>query len=277
MQNNHQCVIRAAGICFALAGLTASMIPAVRGRGSQEAGQTKLSVKGARPVAEAIEMLEKKYGWVITYEDPRYAHDSEIVDVALEVRRDLDKYKPGEVPPVFVPKGGLLEFTYDVPADTNLPPDPPMVVQQLLDAHAASGNGGKFRLETSKQVMHVIPAMIKNRDGTLVLQESLLDTLISLPAVERTVYEKMDEICKAVSRAANMHVGLGMVPNNWFHGRTDQQGAKNQKAKDVLISTFEALEDGTNLSWRLFYGPGRGYSLNIHYVAKQNGQARTKE
>ena len=34
--------------------------------------------------------------------------------MTLKVRKDLDKYKPGEALKVIVPKGGALEFTYDV-------------------------------------------------------------------------------------------------------------------------------------------------------------------
>jgi hypothetical protein len=274
MQNNHQCVIRAAGICFALAGLTASMILAVRGRDSQEAGQTKLSVKGARPVAEAIEMLEKKYGWVITYEDPRYAHESDLVDAALEVRRDLDKYKPGKVPPVFIPKGGTLEFTYDVASNTNLPANPVTVVQKLLNAQALKDNGGRFRLEGGGKIIHVIPTAVKNKEGKLAPQESVLDTIISLPAKERTVYEKLERVCEAISQATKVPVYFGTISENWFRREKDQQGAEKQKARDVLVNTFEKMYYGTNLSWRLLYSPAieKKYFLNIHLVSKPKSE-----
>ena len=59
-------------------------------------------------------MLENKYGWIITYEDPPYTHESELVDVTESVRRDLDKFKPGQAPKVFVPKGGELTFNYAI-------------------------------------------------------------------------------------------------------------------------------------------------------------------
>jgi hypothetical protein len=89
-------------VAFALIGLFILVISAARGRGSQESSQIKLSVESGRPIAEAILRLEEKYGWVITYEDPRYAHDSEIVDVAPKVRKDYDKFKPGEAPKIIV-------------------------------------------------------------------------------------------------------------------------------------------------------------------------------
>ncbi|MGH6839369.1 MAG: hypothetical protein ACREDT_11335, partial [Methylocella sp.] len=33
------------------------------------------------PVAEAVQELEKRYGWQINYEDPPYVHYSDIVEV----------------------------------------------------------------------------------------------------------------------------------------------------------------------------------------------------
>ena len=45
-----------------------------RGRSLQGVSEVKLSVEDPRPVAQAIEILKEKYGWVITYEDP-YVHE----------------------------------------------------------------------------------------------------------------------------------------------------------------------------------------------------------
>jgi len=271
---NRRRMSRALVVCFALAGLFILISFAVRGQGTRGVSEIKLSVEDARPVAKAIEMLEAKYGWVITYEDPRYVHDSEIADVALKVRRDLDKYKPGEVPPVLVPKGGALEFTYDVAPGANLPTDPAMVVQRLLDAQTVSGNAGWFRLEAIGQIMHVIPTTIKNSEGQLVPQESVLDTIISLPAEERSAEQKLESVCSAISRATNIGVVVGTIPTNWFYRYRDQQGAASQKARDVLVNMFETMikDSGANLSWRLFYGPGeKRYVLNVHMVSKRDG------
>ncbi len=266
---NRQGTARALTLCFALAGLFILVSSAVRGRDSQEVSEIKLSVEDPRPVAKAIEMLEAKYGWVITYEDPRYAHDSEVTDVTLKVRKDLDKYRPGEAPKVLIPRGGTLEFTYDVAPSTNLPTNPAMVVQKLLDAQAARDNGGRFRLESRGQIMHVIPTAIKNSEGRLVPQGSVLDTIISLPAEGRTVYQKVESICAAISQATRIPVGLGAYPTNLFHQRRDQQGAANQKASDVLVDTFESIGSGTKLSWQLFYSASlKIYLLNIHLVSK---------
>lgn len=72
----------------------------------------KISVEDPRPVAKAITLLESRFGWVITYEDPRYINPADLSDVTEKVRRDLHKFKPGKAPKVLIPKGGTLDFEY---------------------------------------------------------------------------------------------------------------------------------------------------------------------
>jgi hypothetical protein len=261
-----------AALCLAMTGPFILMGFAARERGGQGIREMKLSVEDPRPVAQAILELQEKYGWVITYEDPLYVHDSEIDDVTLKVRKDLDKYKPGEAPKVLVPKGGSLEFKYNVMSDTNLPDNPAMVVQKLLDAQAASVNGGRFRLETRGQIMHVIPTAIKNSAGVIVSQESVLDAIISLPSGDGTVLQKLRSICTAISRTTNITVKLGTIPTGLLLQHRDQQGAANQRARDILVNTLETINNETKLSWRLLYEPGmKTYYLNIRSVLKRDG------
>jgi hypothetical protein len=272
ISNNRQRITHVWVVCFVLTGLFILVGFAVRGRDSQRLREIKLSIEDSRPVCKAIETLEEKYGWVITYEDPRYVHDSEIADSNLKIRKDLNNYKSGETTKLLVPRGGSLEFTYDVVSNTNLPVDPAVVVQKLLDAQAARDNGGRFRLETNGRIMHVIPTAIKNSAGELAPQESVLDTIISLPSGERTVLQKLENICAAISRAINIPVVLGTVPDYWFSQRRDQRGATNQRARDVLIDTFETMGYGKDLSWWLYYSPTfKKYLLHIHFVSKRTG------
>jgi hypothetical protein len=140
-------------LCIVTIGCTIPKSFAVRRKSPsmplQSISKAHLSVEDGRPLAKAIEVLESRYGWVITYEDPRYAYSGEIKDVTLSVRRDLDKYKPGEAPKVLVPKGGPLTFDYDVKSDTDLPSSRETVVRELLKAQAVSGKAGRFRLENT--------------------------------------------------------------------------------------------------------------------------------
>src|SRR3984893_19497801 len=50
--------------------------------GNASASPNTLTVQDPRPVAAAIQELEKRYGWQITYEDPPYVHYSDLTDVS---------------------------------------------------------------------------------------------------------------------------------------------------------------------------------------------------
>ena len=258
-------------LCSAMTGIVVLITLTVRGGGAQGIKKMRLSVQDPRPVAKAIEILEARYGWVITYEDPRYVHDSEITDVTRSVRRDLNKFRTGGAPRVLIPRGGALTVDYDVATATNAPSDRATVIQQLLDAQAASGNPGRFRLERNGQIVHVIPAFSKNSAGELVPEEPVLDAVITVPAGDRTGMQKLDAICEAISQVTQTRVVVGVVPLNLFFQHRDQQGAVSQKARDALAQILEAVGNGTSLSWQLLYDPGmRIYVLNIHEVPKTN-------
>ncbi|MGH6812068.1 MAG: hypothetical protein ACREDM_06875, partial [Methylocella sp.] len=49
--------------------------------GNASASPKTITVQSGRRVAEAVQELEKRYGWQINYEDPPYVHYSDIVEV----------------------------------------------------------------------------------------------------------------------------------------------------------------------------------------------------
>jgi hypothetical protein len=242
--------------------------------GNQQVTRITLSVEDSRPIAKAIDLLATRHAWVITYEDPRFMHDSDIDDVTESVRRDLDKYRPGEAPKVLVPRGGALEIAYDVTADTNEPTDRRVVLNELLNVQNARDKGGKFRLEMNGDYAHVIPIAVKDVRGEWVKQESMLDAMISISTEERTGLEKLKGICKAISEATKSRVTIGNFPTNLFLQYRDREGAERERARDVLAKQLERVSSGgrnlawqANLSWRLLYDPGKkAYALNIYDV-----------
>jgi hypothetical protein len=224
-----------------------------------------LSTEYGRPLAEAIEMLEAKYGFVITYEDPRYVHASEIEDVTEKISRHLNEFEPGKAPRLFVPKGGRLSFDYDealvAKSDDHL-----SLVQQLIDANLAQGNAGRFRVEQQGPFIHVIPTAIKNERGHVVPQGSVLDALISLPKEQRSGFGTLDAICAAISQGAKTRVVPGTVPINLFLRYRDEEDITRAPARDALAK-FLAKVGRAPLSWQLLYDPTlKMYALNVHEV-----------
>ena len=235
------------------------------GRAIQESKRVNISVQGPRPMARAIEVLETRCGCVITYEDPRYVHASDLSEVTAQVRKDLNKFKPGEAPRVFVPKNEELAIDYDESTNTKPPDGIAPVVQLLIEKHAARGNAGRFRMEMSNQVIHVIPSGIRNERGELAAQNSILDSVISLPATDRSGIQTLEAICAALTQTNGVRVIVGAVPLNIFFRYHDREGGISNKARDVLVNLLKGA--GNDLSWQLFYDPGlKMYALNIHRV-----------
>ena len=61
----------------------------------------RISVDDPRSLASAVEALERRHGWIITYEDPPYEFAADVIDVSRIARKDLDPSKPR----VLVPRG----------------------------------------------------------------------------------------------------------------------------------------------------------------------------
>lgn len=235
------------------------------GKVPQRLRKVSLAVEDARPVAKAITLLEARYGWIITYEDPRYAYADDITDVTEKVRRDLHKHPKGQAPRVLIPRGGHLSFEYDVIADTNLPSSPGVVVRNLLNAQAASDNSARFRFEKSNSIIHVIPSAIKDRSGRLTPQQSLLDTVVSLPADERTGLRTLETLMESIGQATQTRIIVGNVPFGLFLQHKDRHGVAGQKGREVLIELLQRISPERLLSWQLFYDPGlKIYVMNIH-------------
>jgi hypothetical protein len=225
-------------------------------------GTMKLSVDDPRPVAKAVEELVSRYGYVITYEDPRHAYEGDIQDVTNQVRKDLDKYPTGKAPKVFVPLGGALTLT--VPSSSSISAqDVASILEQLMHVQSTRGEGGHFRVMQAGDVFHVLPTEVRNRSGNWTVQPSILDVPISLSIEDRDEDGMLDAICKAVSVAAHTKVFLGAQLGGL--GRRYRLGADNERARDVLMRALMTINK--KLTWQLFYGSSENmYALNIQGV-----------
>jgi len=88
-------------------------------------------------VAKVIEELISRYGYFITYEDPRLVYEGDFRDVTMSVRKDLDKYPPGQAPKVLVPQRNRLVLT-TLPTSSLI--DAPTVASLL-----AQNGGGRWQ------------------------------------------------------------------------------------------------------------------------------------
>jgi hypothetical protein len=224
-----------------------------------------LSVNKPRPIAAAMQMLERKHGVIITYEDAPYIHESDVEDQTSSAWRQSHPNGPRAL----IPKRGHLEITYQISPGPIKLDDIRSVVQKLLDTHAEQNNPGRFRLLQEGEILNIIPVQVRDRYGYLVSIDSILNTSISFPTQERTVSTTLELITNAVSQVRGIKFVIGTAPLNLLTRTTFRRGANNEKARDVLISALKATN--SKLSWRILYDPGiKWYILNLH-VIKERG------
>jgi hypothetical protein len=222
-----------------------------------------VNVDDPRPLAAAIEALEKRHGWIITYEDPPYVFAGDMQDVTAQVRKDGAMHKK-----VFAPTGGQLHYTYERSAAASKDASA-SIIKGLLQQHHATGNAGVFRLEQTGSIFHVIPTTHRNAVGAPETTASLLDTTISIDTKDQTLVEALRALVTALNRATGNNVIVGMAPLNLLL-RTEIKGREAKgPARTILLQILE--ETGQTLSWQLFCMPGapgepRTCALNLHPV-----------
>lgn len=237
--------------------------------------QTKetTSVISPRPVREVILQWEKRYGWVIPYEDPRFVYDGDLEDVTDKVRRDL---KPGEA---IVPSKRIigarerqLSVTYDVPKATNDDEAKLEAVKQLVNAFSQNA-GTTFLISQSEARVHVSPGMVRDVSGELRPSRPMLDTIISVPAKERNGGQFLHALCDALTGATGYTVFVGLIPSNNMHQFHTNVGYENVPARQALENFLNSMPNGNRYTWALLFQ--KDYALNIHWVKDLNQPIKT--
>jgi hypothetical protein len=226
-----------------------------------------LNINDPRPVAKAVRTLEDLCHCVVTYEDPRLINAAELKDITDELRGQRNQSQTVAVARIIVPKGGAFTVTYNPVRGREPQANIESVLQEILKSHDREVGAGKFRIEKGKDVFHVIPIAVKNANGVFTSQTSVLDTKISLPMRERSGFQMLDAICRAVSNEQHKRLEVATAPMNLFLQNRTTLGFSNEKARDVLIKFLQNVDQSGRLSWQLLYEPGmKTYALNIHRV-----------
>ena len=206
----------------------------------------------------AIEELETRYGWQITYEDPPYHSNRDMPDVTPSVQEG-SSIAPG-ASHVTVPRAAVLSFP--LPATDQ---DELSTVNSVLKSYSESHRGFEFAVVQGAGLLHVVPRQARGLSGNLEPVKPVLDTVITIEPKKRTSEALIDEVCKKVSIATNTNVGMGTIDPNLLHRTTTSVGGSGRTARSILERWI--LERYSGFSWRLLYEPDKSYDLNISLVA----------
>jgi hypothetical protein len=222
------------------------------------------TIDEARPAWAMVKMLEKEYGWRITYEDPPLENMGELRDITNSSYKTLH---PGGV--TLIPRASPITCEWN---DSGAATDRRAVLDRLINLHNASGNPGLFRTFYQGSVSHVIAVSFKNKDGAIATRDSVLESRITFPAQDRSVMETVSLIIRLVGDQTNQRVLLAAAPFHMINRRV-VVGADNLTARDALLLTFslldaEALGRGlqpAKIVWALLYqADEKVYYLNLY-------------
>jgi len=230
--------------------------------GTGRAFASSMTVNDPRPVAKAIEEIEKLSGKPVTYEDPPYLYLGTTIDVSKTVSRT--GAADGPPGPVLIPKGGVLAFTLpaDNSADTEF-----RAVEGMVKIYNARDDAAIFSAWRSDKLTHVVPQLAVSSSGRLEPVTPVLDSSITLETKPRTGLALLEEICQSVSAASGERVEIATVPANALSNQEITIGADDEPTRAVLEKLIVA--NATPLSWELFYDPGlKTYYLNIPIITQ---------
>jgi hypothetical protein len=246
---------RASVVIVAVVWGVSSFMPGWAGRlRAQEGERVSISVDEGRPLAAVVRELERRFGWIVTYEDPAYLFAPEIKEV-YNVRRDGG--------PTLLPRGGPFTFSYTLPPAGPTTSPQEALLGALLDQYHQTGYAGRFRLERTGPVYHIVPEMAKDESGVLRPYASILDRKISLPDEEVNGMELIESIVAAVHESGDER----LRGSSALWGVRVRIAAREESVRSVLLRMFASVP--ARLSWRLLCGPARGSgtcSLNIYQV-----------
>lgn len=216
---------------------------------SEVAGKIHIVANSPRPLAQILDSLREKYGWVVSYEDPQFVSELDLVGV-----EDSTHYGRK----TNLPRGGVfsIEFPSSAEEETTL--------QLVVDLYNRSNNPGRFELRKTRQGnFSVVGVEARDRRGQLSRQRVLFDLPITVASRPRTASDMVLLICRQVAAQRAVAVTVGVSPRKVLDQTAVTIGGTSMSARDFLLQALAATRRA--IYWRLLFDPNsKGYFLEIH-------------
>jgi hypothetical protein len=221
---------------------------------SETATTVHIVANSPRPLAQMLDSLGEKYGWVVSYEDPQFLSKLDLAETDDPRNHALKSH---------VPSGGM--FSVEFPSGAA---DEEKTLQLIVDSYNRSGNPGRFELRKSEpKKFSVVGVEARDRRGELAHQRAIFDLPITLPTRQRTASDTLHLICRKITALRGVAVVVGVSPRKVLDQTPVTVGGTNISARDLLLQTLTATRSGSY--WRLLFDPNsNGYFLEIHQTPK---------
>jgi len=213
-----------------------------------------IDVTGARPLADALRIVQERIGFPINYEEAKYTNTVDVQKSAL----------PG-LKGRLVPRGGHFVTSVVV---SGLAPDLNAVeaAQALLAAYIGANLPGVYKVVQENGRVSIVPSQVLDSRGAEQAASPIMDLGVTVPyASKRSVIDTLQLVTESLSNAAGTKVVLLTQPFQEQDAIT--LGADDEPAKDVIkrVST----EFGGMIAYQLVYDPQIStYFLNLIPVSQ---------
>jgi len=203
----------------------------------------KMRVISARPMASVVKHLERRFGVVITYEDPVYAGN----DILGTPGTEQSALRGGIINLEWTHKQDSAEAVLTLLMETTIEPR----------AHR-----GMFRLEKADQThFHVVPVKTRNEEREDVPYASPWSVGLTPPVEGGPVPAFVERLCDRVSSADGAMVVSVVIPDGLAerlrnHKAAGVQAGANediQTSRTALAQTLWAVD--ASLSWQMWFDP----------------------
>jgi hypothetical protein len=218
------------------------------------------------PMEYAADVLEHMYLKPVTYEDPILSWSGDIGQVPNGIGKMLN-----------IPK----RRSFEMPIEAHPSKTPTLdvgLLKRVVDAYQDQTDGPRFRVESSRWGLHLIPDQVRDRSGRFVGAINFLDTFISIPVEKRTPARHFQAICDAINASMVIGVKLLFAPQyldayfsqiriSRFPTEAEMEqisfswGIEQMTARDALIDLLE--QSASTMTWRLLCDTQPSCALNI--------------
>lgn len=226
------------------------------------------AVEYPRLLESVADTFIHRYGWRVTFEEALNVYSGDWVDTPLTLTR-FPAGLPTDGRRFYDPRGGYLEFSYDLGADGQPPEDPAAVLQTAIEAYHRGGFPSRYELRTAGEYFHIVPTARRDEEGRWESFQSPLDTTVTLAGRNRLPDEVLRELRRRMSQAAGHEISGGFHP--LFKGNPQPRIVdrfERVKAREVLRSLIAAT--GKPRIWYLMCGMRQDKSGTKRYGCALN-------
>jgi hypothetical protein len=248
-------------------GGTVPLLPVSQIDGLREIGNGSYSIADPRPLARAAELLQRKFGVPVSYEEELLQYSGDMIPAEdLPGNRELvTKYPQWKGP--LVPRLGFLDLSIPTGESLKVIRDPSEYIMQAIDSHRQQGNVGRFKVVSlGVYGFSIVMDRVADKSGQIKMTAPVFDTLVSFPEKDRTLGETLELITRGVAGSGKPAFRVGAPGTETYLGRIHVQiGANSEPARLVLARALK-IPGQPQSAWTLSSLPGGILLLTLRPV-----------